>query len=70
MNKYSADIGTWERFVVYEFEAPNDESALNMAFDHWRKNKKKYGSDSDVVQLYCGKVLVWDYYGNGRIKER
>lgn len=67
MKVYRADIGTWECFSVWEYEAPDDKAAVKMAFNHLQQNRNnKFNDDADVVQIYCGNVLVWDYYGNGR----
>ncbi len=67
MNKYRADIGTWERFSVYEFEAPNDKAALKLAFHRLKLYQEAGGNENaDLVQIYCGNELVWDYHFNGR----
>lgn len=57
MNRFSADIGTWEKGKHVQLEADNREYALIEAY-----NLVDDQTDNYVVQLYENNHVIWDYY--------
>ena len=64
MNMYQADLGSWRKGIVVEFQARNDENAWQVAHDLLSCNvrQKEIPSSSVVVQIkLVGGRAVYDY---------